>query len=191
MPTWWTTPQSGYLVSPSHDNSGLYRTVSVPVKGAAVPVERLGTFRHWPVPRGETQMMSQIIESCPFTKLNGGLSQLHSADADAIAWCPIMDLNRIRKSLVAKVAENLITSHDTTAARNHRQISTSYTDTISYNCCQQASNQGPPVTTASKLDLKLAIAASWLVTVFWPECKSPYLPASCTHFTQIGTYKRW
>jgi len=32
---------------------------------------------------GETQKMSHIVESCPLTKLNGGLSQLHSA---AIAW---------------------------------------------------------------------------------------------------------
>ena len=32
---------------------------------------------------GETQTMSHIVESCPFTKLNGGLSQLHSA----CWWC--------------------------------------------------------------------------------------------------------
>ena len=31
-------------------------------------------------PCGETQMMSQIVESCPLTKLNRGLSRLHSAD---------------------------------------------------------------------------------------------------------------
>ena len=31
-------------------------------------------------PCGETQMMSHIIESCALTKLNGGLSLLHSAD---------------------------------------------------------------------------------------------------------------
>jgi len=35
---------------------------------------------------GETQTMSHIVESCPFTKLNGGLSQLHSADDAALAW---------------------------------------------------------------------------------------------------------
>ena len=34
----------------------------------------------------ETQVMSHIVESCPLTKLNGGLSQLHSADDAAIAW---------------------------------------------------------------------------------------------------------
>ena len=43
-PTCWTTPQSGNLVSPFHDNSGLSWTVSAPVKGIAVPVERLGVW---------------------------------------------------------------------------------------------------------------------------------------------------
>jgi len=33
-------------------------------------------------PYGETQTMSYIVESCPLTKLNGGLSRLHSADED-------------------------------------------------------------------------------------------------------------
>ena len=37
-------------------------------------------------PCGETQTMSHIAESCPLTKLNGGLSQLHSADDDAVSW---------------------------------------------------------------------------------------------------------
>jgi len=37
-------------------------------------------------PCGETQMMSHIVESCPLTKLNDGLSQLHSADEDAVSW---------------------------------------------------------------------------------------------------------
>ena len=35
---------------------------------------------------GETQTMSHIVESCPLMKLNGGLSQLHSADDAATAW---------------------------------------------------------------------------------------------------------
>jgi len=37
-------------------------------------------------PCGETQTMSHIVESCLLTKLNGGLSQLHSADEDAVSW---------------------------------------------------------------------------------------------------------
>jgi len=37
-------------------------------------------------PCGETQTMSHIVESCPLTKLNGGLSRLHSADEDADSW---------------------------------------------------------------------------------------------------------
>jgi len=37
-------------------------------------------------PCGETQTMSHIVESCPLTKLNSGLSRLHSADEDAVSW---------------------------------------------------------------------------------------------------------
>ena len=37
-------------------------------------------------PCGETQTMSHIVESCPLTKLNGGLSRLHSADEDPVSW---------------------------------------------------------------------------------------------------------
>ena len=37
-------------------------------------------------PCGKTQTMSHIVESCPLTKLNGGLSRLHSADEDAVLW---------------------------------------------------------------------------------------------------------
>jgi len=35
---------------------------------------------------GKTQTMSHIVESCPLTKLNGGLSRLHSADEDTVLW---------------------------------------------------------------------------------------------------------
>ena len=37
-------------------------------------------------PCGEIQTMSHIVESCPLTKLNGGLSWLHSADEAAVSW---------------------------------------------------------------------------------------------------------
>ena len=37
-------------------------------------------------PCGETQTMSHSVESCPLTKLNGGLSRLHSADEDTVSW---------------------------------------------------------------------------------------------------------
>ena len=32
------------------------------------------------------EQMSHIVESCHLTKLNGGLSRLHSADEDAVSW---------------------------------------------------------------------------------------------------------
>ena len=47
---------------------------------------------HWQLtdtdlcPYGETQTMSHIVESCPVTKLNGGLSWLHAVDEDAVLW---------------------------------------------------------------------------------------------------------
>jgi len=37
-------------------------------------------------PCGENQTMFDIVESCPLTKLNGGLSRLHSANEDAVLW---------------------------------------------------------------------------------------------------------
>ena len=44
------------------------------------------TVRESAVNNGKTQTMSHIVESCPLTKLNGGLSRLHSADEDAVSW---------------------------------------------------------------------------------------------------------
>ena len=37
-------------------------------------------------PCGQTQTTSHIVESCPLTKLNGGLSRLHSADEGTVSW---------------------------------------------------------------------------------------------------------
>jgi len=36
-------------------------------------------------PCGEKQMMSHFVDSCPLSKLNGGLLQLHSAGDEALA----------------------------------------------------------------------------------------------------------
>jgi len=50
------------------------------VKGTVMPVERLGAL--------QTLICAAVVrpvESCPFTKPSGGLSQLHSATAAAIA----------------------------------------------------------------------------------------------------------
>jgi len=52
----------------------------------AVPAEGSGDLQTLICPCGETQTMSHIVESCPLTKLNGGLSRLHSADEDAVSW---------------------------------------------------------------------------------------------------------
>jgi len=53
-----------------------------------VPAEGNGDLQTdlCPCGRGETQTISHIVESCPLTKLNGGLSGLHSADEDTVSW---------------------------------------------------------------------------------------------------------
>ena len=49
--------------------------------------------------------MSHIVESCPLTKLNGGLSRLHSADEDAVSW-----LTRIREEEEVQLTEQFTPS---------------------------------------------------------------------------------
>jgi len=51
-----------------------------------VPVRRNGTRQPLICVCGEKQTMSHIVDSCPLSKLNGGLSHLHSADDEAAAW---------------------------------------------------------------------------------------------------------
>jgi len=55
-------------------------------RDTAVPAEWNGPTDTDLCPCGETQTMFNIVESCPLTKLNGGLSRLHSADEDAVSW---------------------------------------------------------------------------------------------------------
>ena len=88
MLTWWTTPQSGNLVLPFHDNSGLSWTVSFRTgQGHCCACRKTWCLTDTDLCScGETQTMSHIVESCPLTKLNGGLFQLHSADDAATAW---------------------------------------------------------------------------------------------------------
>jgi len=56
-------------------------------------------------PCGETQTMFHIVESSPLTKLNGGLSRLHSADEDVSwltsygSWCTYKKKNRIHERM--------------------------------------------------------------------------------------------
>ena len=83
--------QSGYLVSPSHDISGLYWTVSVPVKGTAVPVERLGAYalvvRHKRCPTSSNPaLLPSRMAVCPSCTLQMLL---------LLPSCPIMDLNSV------------------------------------------------------------------------------------------------
>jgi len=59
--------------------------VELVVDSSGVDIEGAYRLRVHPL-SGETQTMSHIVESCPLTKLNGGLSRLHSADEDAVSW---------------------------------------------------------------------------------------------------------
>jgi len=102
MPTWWTTFQSGYLVSPSHDNSVLYWTVSMLVNGTAVPVKDLALHRKdggegwWihtcaavnDVPMLNPALLPSWMEDCPSCTLQMML---------LLPGCPILDLNCICK----------------------------------------------------------------------------------------------
>ena len=42
-------------------------------------------------------MISHNVESCPLTKLNGGLSRLHSADEDAVLTDQLQCMTCIRE----------------------------------------------------------------------------------------------
>jgi len=86
--TYCVTQQSGNQVLTSLGNSGLCWTVFAQNRDSAVPAEGNGERLTDTdlCPCGETQTMSHIVESCPLTKLNGGLSWLHSTDEDAVLW---------------------------------------------------------------------------------------------------------
>ena len=75
---WGSAPPSATLVSaePFSHGTGTLRCLQ----------KEMATYRYWSVSLWRDQTMSHIVESCPLTKLNGGLSRLHSADEDAVSW---------------------------------------------------------------------------------------------------------
>jgi len=79
------TPQFGNKVSIFHDNSGPCLTVSLLHRVTAVTV-RWNHIVTDLCPCGEKEMMCHIVDTCPLSKLIGGLSQLRSADDEAVAW---------------------------------------------------------------------------------------------------------
>ena len=83
---WWACDSNSNKYHYSLGNSGLCWTVYARNRDTAVPAEGNGDSQTLMCPCGETQTMSHIVESCPLTKLNGGLSQLHSAEEDAVSW---------------------------------------------------------------------------------------------------------
>ena len=69
-------------------------------------------------PCGETQTMSHIVEFCPLTKLNGGLSRLHSADEDAVSWLTMVNDTHTRRRLNALMCG----SHSFTCTLHHTRL---------------------------------------------------------------------
>jgi len=95
----WKLAQVSGQLSPSvrpHNPATGFRPPSATVVSAepffaqnrdtVVPAEGNGDFQTLICPCDEAQTMLHIVESCPLTKLNGGLSRLHSVDEDGVLW---------------------------------------------------------------------------------------------------------
>ena len=91
----WPAVKKSPSVWPHKPATG-FRPPSTTVVSAEPFSHRTGTLRclqkEWRLtdtdlcPCGETQTMSHVVESRLLTKLNGGLSRLHSADEDGVSW---------------------------------------------------------------------------------------------------------
>jgi len=83
-------------------------------------VEKIVKRDSWPI-QPETQTMSHIVESCTLTKLNGGLSWLHSADEDAVSWLTVMvnDTHTRRRKLALATDEQTNKQTDKHCHRRH------------------------------------------------------------------------
>ena len=75
--TKWMTPQTDNPVSTCHDASGRHWTDFVQVMASVMLAKR---YSNWPALTCAHAVMSHIANACPLTKLDGGLSQLHSVD---------------------------------------------------------------------------------------------------------------
>ena len=82
----WTIPQSDNRALLSLNNSGLFWTVRTGQGHCSACKKKWKLSDSNQCSCSETQTMSYIVESCPQTRLHGGLSKLHSADDDAVAW---------------------------------------------------------------------------------------------------------
>jgi len=84
---WWSTSQSNFPVSTCPDAGGHYWTSSRQDRANVTCVERNGVW----LPKemcdcSNIQTMSHIVDSCPPTKLDGGLQRLHTADEASVDW---------------------------------------------------------------------------------------------------------
>jgi len=109
------TPQSGNQVSTSLGNSGLLLNRFRTEQGHCGACRRKWRLTDTDLcPCGETQTMSHVVESCPLTKLNGGLSRLHSTDKDAVSWLTnyVCDTHTRTRRLLLSLRQQLRTQPD-------------------------------------------------------------------------------
>jgi len=86
-------------------------------------------------PFGETQTMSHIVEYCPLTKLNGGLSRLHSADEDAVCGWPVMvNVTHTRRRRRLRYSETNIGVTLESGLMKMAPIDRSYTIILVFRC---------------------------------------------------------
>ena len=77
----WLIDWSAAISVRPHNLATGFRPPSATVVSAEPFLHGTGTLRCL-----QKEMATYIVESCALTKLNGGLSQVHSADEDAVSW---------------------------------------------------------------------------------------------------------
>ena len=68
------------------------------------------------------QLFSHIVESCLLTKLNGGLSQPHSADDAAIAWLTNYARRRPHSSLSTGLPGHVLQARCNVTDQSHDHV---------------------------------------------------------------------
>jgi len=83
----WMTPQFGYQVSIFHDDATVVAALPFPDCTASLRCleESMEPGSHWFVSLWWKQTMSHIVDSCPLSKLNGGVLQVQFADDEAVS----------------------------------------------------------------------------------------------------------
>ena len=111
-------------------------------------------------PCSETQTMFHIVESCPLTKLNSGLSRLHSADEDTVSsltiwvsWTIVHDTHMRRRKLTTLLAIMKYMSRPKSAAVNDIDITNILGQKYRYRIDIGHDNIDPPLVAISATDV--------------------------------------